>query len=176
MAVMEYISSRKGFTLIEIVVVMAIIAVLSILVIGAIVIAKKISTNTKYLNDGKTTRDLLEKYYSDNGYYPWKIGITEGISRTNVYSFYNEGVTPNAGRPNADEELKQYLLGSSMPTGDPDMLCYSSVAADKGQKYYLWYVTEDEARKDPPEGCHINSGGWPGANKDGAIRGPNMGF
>jgi len=172
MAVMEKIKRKQGFTLIEIVVVMAILALLAVLIMGAILIARRTSRDAKYRNDAKTVRDLLEGYYKDNKRYPPSAGT---ISRTNAYSFFDSTVTPNTNKANANQELRQYLGTSTVPTGDSDRLCYSMIRAN-GQDYYLWFVTEAEANKSPAEGCDKNGGGWPGANTNGAIHGPNMTF
>lgn len=61
---------RKGFTLIELVVVMALIAVLSLMVIGAVIAARRMTTETKHRNNGKAIQVGMEKYYASNRYYP----------------------------------------------------------------------------------------------------------
>ncbi|MEK7447242.1 MAG: type II secretion system protein [Patescibacteria group bacterium] len=189
---------KEGFTLIELVVVMAIIAVLAVLVIGAITIVQKASRNTKYRNDGKTVRDLLEAYYAKKGRYPCGINVATGAclttstdtgyySRLNAYSFFDTTVTANTNKPNANGELgatgEKLTEPSSYPKGDVDRLCYTqyykkTATTDMGQEYLLWFVTEDEARKTSPgpEGCDKNGGGWPGSTADGGIHGPGLTF
>lgn len=61
---------RKGFTLIELVVVMAIIAILSVLVIGAITVARRTSTETANRGTAKSIQTGLEAYYAKNKQYP----------------------------------------------------------------------------------------------------------
>ncbi len=61
---------KKGFTLIELVVVMAIIAVLSVLIIGAITIARRSSVETANRGTAKTIQTGLESYYAKNKAYP----------------------------------------------------------------------------------------------------------
>ena len=60
----------KGFTLIELVVVMAIIAVLAVLVIGAITIARKIATETSNRSNAASMQAELEAFYANHRYYP----------------------------------------------------------------------------------------------------------
>lgn len=55
---------KRGFTLIEVVIVMAIIAVLAALVVGAITIARKTATETTNRNNAKTLNTCLEAYYA----------------------------------------------------------------------------------------------------------------
>jgi len=62
---------KKGFTLIELVVVMAIIAVLAALMVTAIVAARKAATNTQITGNAKTIETALETYSTKNsGKYP----------------------------------------------------------------------------------------------------------
>lgn len=61
---------RKGFTLIEIVVVMAIIAVLAVLVVGAITVARNTAKETAHRGNAKTIQSGMEAYYSRNKQYP----------------------------------------------------------------------------------------------------------
>lgn len=56
--------SKKGFTLIELVVVMAIIAVLALLVVGAIIVARNTSIRTANQSNMKTLQTGLEAQYA----------------------------------------------------------------------------------------------------------------
>lgn len=56
------LKGKKGFTLIEIVVVMTIIAVLAALVVGAIMISKRMATETANRQNARTLRTCLEAY------------------------------------------------------------------------------------------------------------------
>ena len=58
---------KKGFTLIELVVVMAIIAVLSLLIIAAIAAARRQSNLTAVTGDTKTYEIALEAYAAQSG-------------------------------------------------------------------------------------------------------------
>ena len=60
---------RKGFTLIELVVVMAIIAVLALLVVGAIMVARRASIRTANTSNAQTLQTGFEAYYGKNRTY-----------------------------------------------------------------------------------------------------------
>ncbi len=104
----EKMSEKKGFTLIELVVVMAIIAVLSLLIIAAITAARRQSTNTQRSGNVKTIETALESRYSKCGsYFSVKTGVTNcaAITTTDV-STVVDGLKTN-------EFLTQTLNGLS---------------------------------------------------------------
>lgn len=60
---------KEGFTLIELVVVMAIIAVLAALVVGAINVAKRTMTETANRQNAQTMRACFEAFYAKYKFY-----------------------------------------------------------------------------------------------------------
>ena len=60
----------KGFTLIELVVVMAIIAFLMLILIGGIIVARTASRTAANRTNGNSIRLALEAYYAKNQTYP----------------------------------------------------------------------------------------------------------
>jgi prepilin-type N-terminal cleavage/methylation domain-containing protein len=69
--------NKKAFTLIELMVVMAIIAVLAVLIIGAIILARRTSTETTHRSNAKSTQTALEGYYASNKKYPFDTNVSE---------------------------------------------------------------------------------------------------
>lgn len=67
---MRIYKNKTGFTLIEIIVTMSIMAILATLVIGGVVITRRQATNTKRLSDAKHLQSILEAYYIKNRTYP----------------------------------------------------------------------------------------------------------
>lgn len=70
-----------GFTLIELVVVMAIIAVLAVIIIGAIVVARNTATETTNRANANIIRTGLESYYSRYKVY---CGATDGSGSVTI--------------------------------------------------------------------------------------------
>jgi len=62
--------TKKGFTLIELVVVMAIIAILALLVIGAIIVARNAAKETANRTNAKTIQTAFEATYARTRTYP----------------------------------------------------------------------------------------------------------
>ena len=62
--------TKKGFTLIELIVVVAIISLLSSIVISSLNVAKQKSADTAKIRVLQEFRTALNMYYNDNGSYP----------------------------------------------------------------------------------------------------------
>lgn len=67
---MKKLRSKQGFTLIEVVVVMAIIAILALLVVGAITVARRAARETAHRANGKSIQAGFEAYFASNKIYP----------------------------------------------------------------------------------------------------------
>lgn len=61
---------KKGFTLVELVVVLAILAVLALLIIGAIVIARRVMAESIHRSNARNMATALEAYQGRNRKYP----------------------------------------------------------------------------------------------------------
>lgn len=64
------LSQSKGFTLIELMVVMAIIAILAVLIIGAITTARNTARLTVHRSNAKTIQTGFEAYFAKTRAYP----------------------------------------------------------------------------------------------------------
>jgi prepilin-type N-terminal cleavage/methylation domain-containing protein len=111
--------NKKGFTLIELVVVMAIIAVLAALMVTAIVAARKQSVSTAIVGDAKAIEVGLETYSSA------KDGLYPGVAA---------GVVTGTGALNATL-VTTYL--SSAPTRSANVFYYPSAVTGTASKYTL---------------------------------------
>ena len=70
-------SNRHGFTLIEIMIVVAIIALIAVFAMPSLVLARTNAQRTRLLEQLKTTADGFEMYAADNGHLPLQ---TPGVS------------------------------------------------------------------------------------------------
>ena len=62
--------NQKGFTLIELMIVIAIIGILAAIAIPQFASYRRKAYNSAALSDLKTVKTTLEAYYADNQYYP----------------------------------------------------------------------------------------------------------
>jgi type II secretion system protein G len=81
-------NKKKGFTLIELMVVIAIIGILATIITASLSTAKAKGRDAKRISDIKTIQTALALYYNDNQFYP-----------INIYSTYDSsnGVSPADG-------------------------------------------------------------------------------
>ncbi|RJO62016.1 prepilin-type N-terminal cleavage/methylation domain-containing protein [candidate division WS5 bacterium] len=79
---MKKLRNREGFTLIEVVVVMAIIAVLAVLVVGAIIIARNTAKETANRSNAKAVQTAFESKYAASRSYPGNINGNCNVSAT----------------------------------------------------------------------------------------------
>lgn len=98
---------NKGFTLIELVVVMAIMALLALLIIGAVIVARRMVDETKHRNNGRAIQVGMEKYYASNKAYPTMANVTFDSARSTL------GITLDA-----TSECTGSQTGGGMVTSD----------------------------------------------------------
>lgn len=100
------IKKRLGFTLVELMVVVAIIGILATLIMVTLDNTKTTARNTRRLADIKELQLALKLFYNDNGYYPTAITAGNSISRNGVNYLlrvpenpkpWNDGTCPNQG-------------------------------------------------------------------------------
>ena len=75
-------NTKKGFTLVELIIVISIVAVLSTIGISSYTNIQQNSRNVKRKSDLKEIKTALEQYYSTNGSYPSSGGLWLGTCST----------------------------------------------------------------------------------------------
>jgi len=116
--------NKKGFTIIELLVVVAIIGILSTISVVAFNVARMRNRDTKRLADMKQISTGLDLYFNDNGLYPVGNDVTLGVGSygrlcstgfttvtDNCSNIYIGAVPANPG-PNAGTDYK-YTRGAS---------------------------------------------------------------
>lgn len=68
------IDKQEAFTLIELMVSMTIIAIIAVLIIGAITLGKREAAVSQHRNNAQVVQETLEHYFSLNGKYPVSCG------------------------------------------------------------------------------------------------------
>ncbi len=136
---------KQGFTLIELVVVMAIIAVLAVLVIGAINIARHTAIETTNRSNAHTLRSCLEAYYAKYRVY-CNPNYTAGDFSLGYVSCSNQGFSTIAAAMNSSGIVCKLSNTSSMAGGGN----VQGLTAQGGELWiYNWDSTNPSMEKIP---------------------------
>lgn len=119
---MKNIFTKKGFTLIEILIVVAIIGILSSVVVVGLGPAQRKGRDSRRLSDLRSVQTALELYYGKEGHYPTGVTTWELFSATLI---------------NADIGVKQVPVGPS----NNETYFYGTDSA--GSTYVLGTVLEE---------------------------------
>lgn len=110
--------SKNGFTLVELLVVIAVVAVLSTVGIVAYSGVQKTARDTKRMQDLREGQKALEQYYAVSGSYPVSGGsVLNGVSALNVY--FAKGAPPVDPTNNSE-----YFYGYFAPCGSTNSTAY----------------------------------------------------
>lgn len=136
-----------GFTLVELLVVMAIIAVLITLIIAAITIARRASRDTQRRDNMSAVKGALEDYYARRKMYPGGTTWTTVSSLALSDADFSRSVPDTIKDPQSDTALKS-LTDSSIT----QRYCYrrtDSAGNANTSKYQLWLRTESYSSGNP---------------------------
>lgn len=133
---------NKGFTLIELMVVIGIISLLSAVVLSSLTQARAQAENTKQIADYRVVLDALLQFKQDNGYYPSDGGAP---SKTCI-GVYSEGGCKEANtsilnNPNMNNLLKKYLSSYSF-VDKSVIIARSFPPSSKNYKGFILYCIE----------------------------------
>lgn len=163
--------SQKGFTLIELMVAMVIIAIISTVGIYAGSTVLKVNRNTQRTSDLKLIQVALQQYYTDQGFYPCnttidclnRLDLSAGGRITNctgrpvgtcdVKSIYLSTVPVDPGQ--AADSTAAYCYEAQVSRDNADHSCNNSTTGTKCQYYHLYAVMEPEAG--PLKNCQNGS-------------------
>ncbi|MBI4215560.1 MAG: type II secretion system protein [Parcubacteria group bacterium] len=123
-------TSRKGFTLVELLIVVSIIGLLSTLSFVALGSARVKARDAKRLSDVRNIQSALELYFSDNNAYPESDGVEVTIGAGTYKAMTNNGFKA-AGDP-ATETVYMGNVPPNPTPGGADYK-YKALNADRTQ-------------------------------------------
>lgn len=127
--------NRKGFTLIEILIVVAIIGILASVALVGLAPAQRRGRDSRRLSDLRQAQTALELYYSKCGYYPGQVqGGTTCGARTGAPSDWNA----------LEDVITQSNLGIRSLPNDPSGGASYQYASTDGTGYTIAAVLEDK--------------------------------
>jgi len=147
MAVMENRKQNQGFTLIELVVVLAILAILAALIVGAIQISRRTQRNTQLRGDARTIKTALEGFYAKNRYFPSPVTGKDRMAydMANAY-LVTSGLIPSP------------MTNPSFAVSNQGTICYNMFPTPaSGLPYYnLWVVSEEGSGLSTCTSCTVS--------------------
>ncbi len=131
---MKHASTTKGFTLLELMIVMVLLSILALLLIGNYTSSMKKGRDSRRKNDLSQIQRALEMYYEDNTYYPV-------LTDAQLFGRKFCNTSPSA----CGSSSKTYM--TKIPK-DPNSNYTYHYVAEEGtstpQSYYLYSVLENE--------------------------------
>ncbi len=131
---------KSGFTIVELLIVIVVIAILAMLVLNSFTIAQQKARDTDRQNDVSTIDKHLETYYAHYGHYPsykqlstWS-WVKDHLKGVPVAAFYPPLHKFDVNRPNIDTSL--FKNGTS---ATKDNYGYQATCTDQGT------ITDDKA-------------------------------
>ena len=123
---MDY-KNNKGFTLIEMMVVIAVIGILSAAVLAGIAPGRQKARETRIINAVKQVQVLVESMISDSGTYPGNVavGAADGYVKANKDARDNGA----DGNINYAEEGSRYIISSRFQVSKNKWYCVDSLGA-----------------------------------------------
>ena len=128
----------KGFTLLELLVVIGIIAILSTIAVAALNTARAKARDVKRMHDLRVISKALDMYYADYGYYPHVSGF-----------WFTSGYYSSDWDNDFKNELKDYIAELPVPPINDGMAPYEGdgytyVVNSGGSKYELVTLLETD--------------------------------
>lgn len=119
------IRNMKGFTLVELLIVIALIAILSVAVLATInpIEQSNKARDAKFMNDASEMVSAYERYYTSQNVYPWNVGVGVSIAPSVTKAAFISrdarfGVLGIGGSANG-ELIRTYELKSAFAGKEP---------------------------------------------------------
>lgn len=141
--------NRKGFTMIELLIVIAILGVLAVAVLSAINPLEQIrrGRDTGSRSDAEQLINALDRYYSSHGYFPWQTseGDTSGFTWTPSSGLSGQWASTMSGLISADEVKTGFTSRLSNPTGNSIYLFYNGTSTSNST--YACFLPQSKSMK-----------------------------
>lgn len=115
---MKSLHFKKGFTLVEMLIVIAIIAILASVALVSVAGVRKSARDTKRVSDISKLQQQLEVYYSQNGAYPADLTVFKNFAQAEA-NFNDPLNVPYSYGAYANNQ--KYVLGATMEGGTSAM-------------------------------------------------------
>ncbi|MDQ6809114.1 MAG: type II secretion system GspH family protein, partial [Verrucomicrobiota bacterium] len=121
-----------GFTLVEIMIVVAIIALLAVIALPSLLRARERTRRTKFVNALRVVRDACETYTAEHNGYP--ADVNRGVLPAGMQTYFNGKLdwtapTPIGGRWDWDYQVYGFKAGVSVVAGDEDAQAMAEIDA-----------------------------------------------
>ena len=135
---MSRIEIKKGFTLMELLIVVAIIGILSSIVLASLNAARMKSRDAKRYSDIKQIQTALELYYNENGRYPTTAWISSNAATWQTFLGSALGM-------NLPVDPTNTATGQATTAGVYTYSYYSRAYGCEGQWYMIVYRLEGDS-------------------------------
>lgn len=112
-------TARRGFTIVELIIVIVVIAILAMITLVSYNLVTSSAKDTERLSDFRAISDALQLYYLDNGQYPIASGST-GIN--NSWSASTDGSWANLEAQLVPKYMPSLPVDPENTTGGPSVL------------------------------------------------------
>lgn len=111
---LKRVSTTAGFTMIELLIVIAILGILAVAVLSAINPIEQINRgrDTGSRSDAEQLLSAIDRYNAFQGYYPWQIGAGDTPNLGIVWSQVDGSILDSGGTCPIDEKLSQATTAS----------------------------------------------------------------
>lgn len=108
--------SRKGFSLVELVVALSIVALVAVIAMASLTTIQQNGRDTQRISDLRMLQSALQQYYANENHYPDSLTLTAGAALTNC-----------TGIATGCTVTRTYLSRTPVdPSGAADPYCYTS--------------------------------------------------